>query len=110
VVAAHLAVEGADRYAVQPQQADQEVLHLSSPSPLTALRPNEDPLETTVEVGAEFRVRRLGRRGEGADDHLAAGRKVGESFTAQVAESALHPVPDDRVAHGSADHEPEPGR
>ena len=70
----------------------------------------QGPLETTVEVGAEFLVRRPCRRSERADDDLAPGRQTGEAMLGQMAESALHTVTDDGVPHGSADHEPEPGR
>jgi hypothetical protein len=67
-------------------------------------------VETTVEVGAEFRVRRGGRRREGANDDLAAPRQIAEPVSAQVTESALDTMPDDGVADGLADHEPDPRR
>jgi hypothetical protein len=67
-------------------------------------------LQTTVEIGAEFRVRRVDRRREGAHDDLAAGRKAGEALTTQVTEAALDTMADHGVAHGSADHEPDPDR
>jgi hypothetical protein len=67
-------------------------------------------LETTVEVGAEFRVRR-GRRGwECAHDELAPGRQERQSLTAQVTQTALDSMTDHGVAHGTTDHEPDPGR
>jgi hypothetical protein len=43
------------------------------------------PVETTVELGTEFRVRRGCRRRQGSDDHLTAGRQEVEVRTAQVA-------------------------
>ena len=105
MVAAHLAVERADQEPVQLQQADQEVAHVSSPSPAWS---TEAPLQTTVELGAEFRVRRGGRRREGADDHLAAGREDGEALTAQMAEPALDTMADDGVADDATHDEPDP--
>jgi hypothetical protein len=85
VVAAHLAVEGADQEPVQLQQTDQEVTHVSSPSPACALLATEAPLQTTVELRAEFREGRGCGRWEGADDHLAAGGQEVEVLSAQVA-------------------------
>jgi hypothetical protein len=67
-------------------------------------------LQTTVEIGAEFRVRRTGRGREGAHNELATRREAGEALTAQVPEAALDTMADHGVAHGSADHEPDPGR
>jgi len=70
----------------------------------------ETPLQTTVELGAEFRIRGCSGRGEGAHDHLAAGREDGETFTAQVAELALDTMADDGVADDPTHDEPDPGR
>jgi hypothetical protein len=71
---------------------------------------DQAPLQTTVEIGAEFRVRRAGGRREGADDELATGRQEGQALTAQVAQTALDTMADHGVAHGTTDHEPDPGR
>jgi hypothetical protein len=71
---------------------------------------DQAPLQTTVEIGTEFRVRRGGGGGQGADDQLTAGREVAEALTAQVTETTLDTMADHGVAHGSADHEPDPGR
>jgi hypothetical protein len=67
-------------------------------------------VETTVEVGSEFRVRRVGRRGESTDDDLAARRQTVEAVSAQMAEPALDTMTEDGVADDLADHEPDPGR
>lgn len=67
-------------------------------------------MQTTVEVGTEFRVRRTGRRCEGANHDLAPRRDGGESLSAQVTQTALDTMADHGVAHGSTDHEPDPGR
>jgi hypothetical protein len=67
-------------------------------------------LQTTVEVGAEFRVRRTSRRGQRAYDELATGGKDEEALTAQVAQTALNTMTDHGVAHRATDHEPDPGR
>jgi hypothetical protein len=70
----------------------------------------QGPLETTVEIGTEFRVRRVRGRRQGTHDDLASGRKPGEAFSGEMAQLALDTMTDHGVAHGSADHEPEPGR
>ena len=67
----------------------------------------EGPLETTVEVRAEFRVRRGRGGGESADDHLAAGWERGEVLADEVTQASLDTMAEDGVAHGSADHEPD---
>jgi hypothetical protein len=67
-------------------------------------------LQTTVEIGAEFRVRRARGRGQRTDDELTPGREDGEALTAQGAQTTLDTMADHGVAHGSADHEPDPGR
>ena len=67
-------------------------------------------MQTTVEVGAEFLVRRTHSRGQGAHDQLAPCGKQAEAVTAQVPEPALDTVSQDGVADGSAHHEPDPGR
>jgi uncharacterized membrane protein len=65
-------------------------------------------LQTTVQVGAEFLVRR-GRCGrEGSHDELAAGREVRESLAAQLAEPAYDAVALHRASDRAADHEPDP--
>jgi hypothetical protein len=71
---------------------------------------DQAPLETTVEIGAEFRVRRARRRRERAHDELATGGQERQSLTAEVAQTALDTMTDHGVAHGTADHEPDPGR
>ena len=68
----------------------------------------EAPLQTTVELGAEFRVRRSDGRRECADDHLAAGGQGGETLTAQVTELALDTMADDGVADDPTHDEPDP--
>ena len=70
-------------------------------------RVTESPLETTVEVGAEFLVRRARGRRECADDHLGACRQERETLAAQVTESALDTMAEDGVPDGTADHEPD---
>jgi hypothetical protein len=70
----------------------------------------EAPLQTTVELGAEFRVRRRGSRGEGADDDLAAHWEVCEAVTEQVTELALDTMADDGVADDPTHDEPDPSR
>jgi hypothetical protein len=67
-------------------------------------------LETTVEVGPEFRVRRVAGRGERADDDLAARREEREALGAQVAQTAEDTVAEDGVPDGSTDHEADPDR
>lgn len=67
-------------------------------------------MQTTVEVGAEFLVRRGSGRGEGADDQLAAGRQPVQALSAQVAEPALDPMAGHGVPDRAADHEAHPGR
>jgi hypothetical protein len=62
-------------------------------------------VETTVDVGAEFRVRRTGRRREGAHHDLAAGRERAQAPAKEMAQSALDPMTDHGVAHDPADHE-----
>ena len=69
----------------------------------------EAPLQTTVELDAEFRVRRGGRGRESADDDLATEREVGEVLTAQVAESALDTMAEDGVADDATHDEPDTG-
>ena len=110
MVAADLSVERADQEPVQPQQADQQVAqsaHRPSPVPCGS---TEAPLQTTVELRAEFRVRRARRRREGADDHVAAGRESVEALAAQVPEPALDPVRGTALPTDPADDEPDPGR
>jgi hypothetical protein len=63
-----------------------------------------------VQVDTELRVRRSGGSRQGPDHQLATGREVGKALTAQVTETALDTMADHGVAHGSADHEPDPGR
>lgn len=70
----------------------------------------EHPLQTTVEVGAEFLVRRVRGRGEGPDHQGAAGRQLGETVAAEVTQPTLHPVPDHGDPDAPADHEADPGR
>ena len=66
------------------------------------------PLQTTVELRAEFRVRRAHRRRECAHDDLAADREVGEAITAQVAELALDTMTDDGIADDATHDESDP--
>jgi hypothetical protein len=47
-------------------------------------------------------------RPERTHDELAADGEVDETVTAQVTESALDPMAEDRGADGSTDHEPHP--
>jgi hypothetical protein len=70
----------------------------------------EHPLQTTVEVGAEFLVRRDRGRGQSPDDQLAAGRQPVEPLATQVPEASLDPMTDHGVADGAADHESDPSR
>ena len=65
-------------------------------------------LQTTVELLAEFRVRRIRGRRQGTHDDLAADREDGEVLSTQVPEPALHPVADDGVADDATHHEPDP--
>jgi hypothetical protein len=64
-------------------------------------------LQTTVQIGAEFRVRRLTGAAQGAHDQLAARRERVEALGAQGAETADHTVPHDGVADRATDHEPD---
>jgi hypothetical protein len=66
----------------------------------------EGPFETTVEVGAEFLVRRARRGRKRADDELGTRRQVWEAITAQVAEAAKNTMAVDGAADSAADHEP----
>src|ERR1700742_1074271 len=68
----------------------------------------EDPPQTTVEVGREFRGRGLRGRRQPADDGGAAGREEREAIPGQVPETALHAVTGDGVAHRAADDEADP--
>ena len=110
MVAAHLAVQGADQEAVQ-RAAGRSAGNASS-----AHRPRPRAVVTEARCRQRSRsapsscVRRPGRGRERADDQLAAGREVGESVTAQVAEPALDTMADDGVADGPADHEPDARR
>jgi hypothetical protein len=67
-------------------------------------------LQTTVEVGAEFLVRRGAGRREGAYDQAAAGRQPVDAVAAQVPELTLDTMTEDGVADRSTDHETHPGR
>jgi hypothetical protein len=67
-------------------------------------------LETTVQVGAEFLVRRAPGRREGAHDELAPERKLGKAIAAQVPKPTLDTMTEDGVPHGAADHETDPRR
>jgi hypothetical protein len=69
----------------------------------------EGPLQTTVEIGTEFLVRRPGRGREGANDEVAPDRQQGEPFAAQVAKTALDAMADDGVPDGAADDEAHAG-
>jgi hypothetical protein len=71
---------------------------------------DQAPLQTTVEIGAEFRVRRSGGRGERPDHELGAGRQERKALTTQVAQASLDSGTDHGAAQGTADHEPDPGR
>jgi hypothetical protein len=62
-------------------------------------------LQTTVEVGAEFLVRRAAGRRERPHDQLGPGRETREALSAQVPEPALDPMAEHGVPHGPADHE-----
>jgi hypothetical protein len=62
--------------------------------------------ETTVEVGAEFLVRRVRGGSERPDDELAAGRELLEALTAQMPETTLNAMADHGAAHGTTDDEP----
>jgi hypothetical protein len=111
VVATHLAVERADEQAVQAQETDQQVAHRSAHRPrLGATLGVEGPLQTTVEVGAEFLVRRVAGRRERAHDEPAAGRQLVEAVAAQVPELTLDTMTEDGVADRSTDHETHPDR
>jgi hypothetical protein len=68
----------------------------------------EAPLETTAELGVEFRERRRGGRRQSTDHDVGARRHLGETLSAQVAQPPLYPVPDHGVAHPPAHDEPEP--
>jgi hypothetical protein len=105
VIAADLAVQGTDEESVKAQQADQQVPHRSAHRPGLRGVDTEDPLQTTVEIRAEFLVRRLGCGRESTHDQGAPGGEVHESRTAQVTETALDTVADDGVPDGTADDE-----
>ena len=102
MVAAHLAVERTDEESVEPEQADQDVAHDSAHRPGSWA---EHPFETTVKVGAEFRVRRRAGRRQSADDERGPRWQRAEAGSAQLAEPALHTVPHDGVADDPAHDE-----
>jgi hypothetical protein len=65
-------------------------------------------LQTTVEVGAEFLVRRAAGRLERTHDDLATRWKLGKPVATEVAQPALDTVSEDRGTDGPTDHEPDP--
>ena len=67
-------------------------------------------METTVQVGAEFLVRRAPGRREGAHDELAPGRKLCQAVAGQMPEPTLDTMPDHGVPDGPTDHETDPHR
>src|SRR5262245_11382170 len=80
--------------------------HHPRPRAAVTLTMEQRPLETTVEVGTEFLVRRLRRGRKGADHELATPREQGEAITTQVTEATEDTVTEDGAADGPADHEP----
>jgi hypothetical protein len=72
---------------------------------VVTLPTTEGTLETTVEVGAEFLVRRVRGGRKRPHDELGPHGEGVEPFAAQMAETTLDTVTDDGAADGPADRE-----